>query len=60
MTTDQQQPLTREQLEQLYAQVLSLVPVLARALDKPSPIVSRRERLEHRGRADDRASEAHT
>ena len=40
--------LTREELERLYAQLLSVVPVLAQALGKPSPILSRRERLEHR------------
>lgn len=41
-------PLTKEQLEQLYAQVLSLVPVLAAATGRPSPLISRQERREER------------
>lgn len=44
MSTAEHEPITREELERLYAQLLSVLPALARVLNKPSPIVSRAER----------------
>lgn len=44
MTTDQQQPLTREQLEHLFIQLCSLVPIVANALGKPNPLMNQHER----------------
>ena len=42
--------LDRVEMEQLYTQMLAAVVVLARALGKPCPVVTRAERREERRR----------
>jgi hypothetical protein len=41
-------PATRAALETLYSVLLSAIVVLARALDKPCPIITREERRQAR------------